>query len=82
MSKTHTFTIEQIAGQDVAVLRTVDGYMFTVGDWQSTQPKDITEVNKFDWFCVDPDMPKDTTRWRRAIMLDGLPVVLGKEARV
>ena len=76
MTETHIFTIEQIAGLDVAVLRTVDGYMFTVGDWQGTQPQAISEAGDFDWFCVDPDAPQDTTRWQRAVMLDGLPIIL------
>lgn len=67
------FEIKEFDGYSVATVTCEDGSMFTVGDWQSTQPQSVEEIEDFEWYHVDSDEPSDTSKWSKAIVLLGYP---------
>ena len=71
----YEFSIEELDGCQVAVLRTKE-YMFTTDDWQGQQPQSIDEARHYDWVAVDPANPTETTQWVPTIIMDGMPHIL------
>ncbi len=67
------FEIKDFEGYNVATVIYEDGSMFTVGDWQSTQPQSVEEIEGFEWYHVDSNEPSDTSKWSKAIVLLGYP---------
>jgi hypothetical protein len=67
------FEIKEIDDYNVATVTYEDGSMFTVGDWQSAQPKSVEEIDDFEWYYVDSDETSNTSQWRKAIVLFGYP---------
>lgn len=72
----YTLCHETHDGMDISVLRTDDGMMFTIDDWQGYQPKSLSEVDDHTWYVVNPNNPSDTALWRPTIMINGLPRII------
>lgn len=72
---TPKFEIKNMGDNNVSTVTYEDGTMFTVRDWQGPQPN-ADEIEKFDWYRVNPDNPSDENQWTPAVMLLGWPRVL------